>query len=135
MNRTAAIYWLRPAPIACLTRPLSGRRIRPPIEWRTRTGRLRPCGAGAAQPSKATRTGIGSHLAPKSLYDALSLKRTKLPPLGLVLAIVRACRGENEAEWRYAWGALSLLEQAATDLPSPPEAGPEPPPLLRHLPS
>lgn len=38
VNRTAAIYWLRPAPIARLARPLSGRRIRPSIEWRTRTG-------------------------------------------------------------------------------------------------
>jgi hypothetical protein len=74
------------------------------------------------------------HTSTSSLGDALSLKRTKLPSLGLVLAIVRTCGAENEAEWRYAWGALSLLEQAATDSPSPPEAGPEPPSLLRPLP-
>jgi hypothetical protein len=74
------------------------------------------------------------HTSTSSLGDALSLKRTKLPSLGLVLAIVRTCGAENEAEWRYAWGALSLLEHAATDSPSPPEAGPEPPSLLRPLP-
>jgi hypothetical protein len=116
-----------PDPLAASTPAEYVRLLRALRAWGGRPG-LREI-RQAALPGERWR-----HTSSSSLYDALSLKRTKLPPLGLVLAVVRACRAENEAEWRYAWGALSLLEQAATDSPSPPEAGPEPPSLLRPLP-
>jgi len=81
----------------------------------------------AGNPSLGTlarRTGL-----PKStLHDGLSLKRTKLPPLGLVRSVVGVLAGAEAAVWEAAWYGLATEHAAATSpsvLSPPPERPPE----------
>jgi hypothetical protein len=63
-----------------------------------------------------------SYVSPSSFYDAISKKRTTMPPLPIVQALVQAC-GANVTDWIEAWRALSLAEfERANPLP-PAEPG------------
>jgi hypothetical protein len=47
-------------------------------------------------------------LAASSMYDALSSKRTTLPPLETVITIVRACAPRSINDWVATWRMISL---------------------------
>jgi hypothetical protein len=53
--------------------------------------------------------GGGRWLSSSSFYDALAERRTTLPPLRFVRALVTACKGDV-VQWVQAWQALSLAE-------------------------
>jgi hypothetical protein len=53
--------------------------------------------------------GGGRWLSSSSFYDALSERRTTLPPLRIVRALVSASRGDV-VQWTQTWQALSLAE-------------------------
>jgi hypothetical protein len=69
---------------------------------------------------RAAQLGGGRWLSSSSFYDALSERRSALPPLRFVRALVTACGGDV-AQWAQAWQALSLAEfEKANPAPAEP---------------
>ncbi|GAA2151022.1 hypothetical protein GCM10009760_46010 [Kitasatospora kazusensis] len=69
-----------------------------------------------------------SGLPRSTIADALDPRRTRLPPLGRVLAIVEACGASKGAveEWEAAWRRIQLRPPLAADLPPGDPVLPEP---------
>ena len=98
----------------------AGRRAAEPDPWKATTTAgyihlLRALRAWGGNPGVqavdlAGRPAAGGRwLSSSSFYDALSERRSALPPLRLVRALVTACGGDV-AQWAQAWQALSLAE-------------------------
>jgi hypothetical protein len=73
---------------------------------------LRALRAWAGDPGhKEIGRRAGRSLPSSTLYDALSLTRTTLPPLDVAQAIAAACASRGAAaEWTNAWRAIRLRE-------------------------
>jgi Helix-turn-helix domain len=101
-------------------RKQAGRRAAAPDPWRATTPagyihQLRALRAWGGNPGvwevdlAGRRAPGGRWLSSSSFYDALNERRSALPPLRLVQALVTACGGDV-AQWTQAWQALSLAE-------------------------
>lgn len=73
---------------------------------------LRALRAWAGQPGyKTIRGRINQGFAKSTMYDALSPRRTRLPPLEIVQCIVQACASPGTAgSWTEVWRAIRLRE-------------------------
>jgi hypothetical protein len=86
---------------------------------------LRMLRAWAGNPGRsATRQRLGSPLPASTMYDALSTRRTTLPPLRTVRLIIMSCLDDEDAatDWIDAWRAISVREFAAAN-PRPADEG------------
>jgi hypothetical protein len=103
-----------PGPVIEVAEPILAYSEEPrPEQAKTAAQYIRQLGALRAWAGKPghkeiARRGGNRRLAASSMYDALSLARTTLPPLETVTTIVRACAPGSVRDWVAIWQAISL---------------------------